>query len=42
LQNPRSFGVADEKEALIETTLQFKQIGFMSMGSVGLILYGKA
>ncbi len=26
------FGVADDKEALIETTLQFKQIGFMSMG----------
>lgn len=26
------FDVADDKEALIETVLQFKQVGFMSMG----------
>jgi len=26
------FGVQDDKEALIQTVLQFKQVGFMSMG----------
>lgn len=26
------FGVSDQKEALVKTTLQFKQVGFMSMG----------